>query len=360
MRITSIITALFAVFLMTGRVEKAHAGLFISITVAPPPLPVYVQPPIPGPNYLWTPGYWAWDGDEGDYYWVPGAWVPAPEPGLLWTPGYWGWRDGIYAWNDGYWGPTVGFYGGVDYGFGFTPWGFVGGSWGPGNVFVYNAACSHVSGVISQTNIVYNKTVVVNNQTVNVTNYNTTNNITKVSYAGGNGGTKFQPTSQQLAATNEKHIQPTADQMNHQHLAAKNPDLKFTKNQGKPAIAATSKAGDFSKGSTFGAKAAGGSIKPASFKTNTATRNNGSNTLHQSNGDKKTRSTTLGNQDRLDNKNHHFDEKNTHYDKRNNFIPPKGASINNQIRRPGPPPRPQPRPQQVNKQPPKKDPKQHG
>jgi hypothetical protein len=43
----------------------------ISITIAPPALPVYVQPPIPEPGYLWTPGYWAY-GPDG-YFWVPGT-----------------------------------------------------------------------------------------------------------------------------------------------------------------------------------------------------------------------------------------------------------------------------------------------
>ena len=75
--------------------SASFAGIFVSITVAPPPLPVYVQPVCPQPGYMWSPGYWAW-GDEG-YYWVPGTWVPAPAPGLLWTPGYWGWANGYYA-----------------------------------------------------------------------------------------------------------------------------------------------------------------------------------------------------------------------------------------------------------------------
>jgi WXXGXW repeat (2 copies) len=57
--------------------------------IPPPPLPVYDQPPIPGPGYLWTPGYWDWSDDADDYYWVPGTWVEPPEPGYLWTPGYW-------------------------------------------------------------------------------------------------------------------------------------------------------------------------------------------------------------------------------------------------------------------------------
>ena len=68
----------------------SSAGLFVGVSVnlAPPPLPVYVQPPCPQPGYLWVPGYWAWN--DGAYYWVPGTWVLPPEVGLLWTPGYWG------------------------------------------------------------------------------------------------------------------------------------------------------------------------------------------------------------------------------------------------------------------------------
>ena len=42
----------------------------VSITIAPPALPVYTQPMAPADGYLWTPGYWAY-GDEG-YFWVPG------------------------------------------------------------------------------------------------------------------------------------------------------------------------------------------------------------------------------------------------------------------------------------------------
>ena len=74
----------------------------VSITIAPPALPVYAQPMIPAAGYLWTPGYWA-NGDEG-YFWVPGTWVEPPEAGLLWTPGYWGWGGNAFAWNEGYWG----------------------------------------------------------------------------------------------------------------------------------------------------------------------------------------------------------------------------------------------------------------
>jgi WXXGXW repeat (2 copies) len=60
----------------------AVAQIDLTVMIAPPPLPVYEQPPIPGPGYLWAPGYWSY-GPYG-YYWVPGTWVEPPTVGLLW------------------------------------------------------------------------------------------------------------------------------------------------------------------------------------------------------------------------------------------------------------------------------------
>src|SRR5579872_1468061 len=122
----------------------SHANVFISVAIAPPALPVYDQPPCPEPGWMWTPGYWAYDYDNGGYYWVPGTWVPAPYEGALWTPGYWGWSSGVYLWHAGYWGPHVGYYGGVNYGFGYMGIGFVGGMW-RGHDFEYNTAVVHVN-----------------------------------------------------------------------------------------------------------------------------------------------------------------------------------------------------------------------
>ena len=142
---------------------QAHAGVFISVGFAPPVLPVYVQPPLPAPGYIWTPGYWAY-GDAG-YYWVPGVWVSPPRAGVLWTPGYWGFAGGVYGWHAGYWGPHVGFYGGVNYGFGYGGVGFFGGEW-RGGVFAYNSAVANFGGV-HVTNVYENRTIVERNTIVN-------------------------------------------------------------------------------------------------------------------------------------------------------------------------------------------------
>lgn len=226
----------------------SFADVAISVTVAPPPLPVYVQPVCPGPGYMWTPGYWAWS-DEG-YYWVPGTWVPAPAVGLLWTPGYWGWSNGFYVWNPGYWGPHIGFYGGVDYGFGYTGVGFVGGEWRSG-AFFYNSAVMNVRGA-HITNVYVNKTVIVHN-------------VNRVSYNGGAGGLRAAPTPAQQAAMHEHHVERTALQTQQADAARRNPKLLARNNGGKPVIAATAKPADFSGRNVVPARAAGGRVAPATL-----------------------------------------------------------------------------------------------
>ncbi|HWZ08670.1 MAG TPA: YXWGXW repeat-containing protein [Bradyrhizobium sp.] len=208
-----------------GAIIGGATGAAIAVDIAPPPLPVYDQPPIPAPGYIWTPGYWSWDDDTG-YYWVPGTWVLPPEPESLWTPGYWGWNDGIYAFHEGYWGPEVGFYGGVSYGFGYTGEGYEGGYW-RGGTFFYNRTVNNISNV--QITNVYNKTVVVNN-------------VTNVSYNRGAGGTTAQETPQQIAAANQQHVPPTPQQTQHMQMAAKDPALSLNNNQGHPTVAATTHA----------------------------------------------------------------------------------------------------------------------
>jgi WXXGXW repeat (2 copies) len=226
----------------------AQIAVGVSITVAPPPLPVYVQPAIPAPGYIWTPGYWAY-GPDG-YYWVPGTWVEPPAVGLLWTPGYWGWRDGIYVWNAGYWGPHVGYYGGINYGFGYVGVGYAGGYWN-GGVFSYNRTVNNFGGVTVVNT--YNKTV-INNTTVNQVSFN------------GPGGASAQPTSQELAAAKEKHVEPTQLQTQHMQAASTNRSLLASVNKGNPAIAATSKPGAFTGPGVVGAKAVTATGNPANLK----------------------------------------------------------------------------------------------
>ncbi|WNL44663.1 hypothetical protein RKE25_14675 [Dyella sp. BiH032] len=210
--------------------QPATAGVFVSVNIAPPPLPVYVQPPIPAPGYLWVPGYWAYD-DDGGYYWVPGTWVLPPFSGALWTPAWWGWDDGVYVFHSGYWGPHVGFYGGINYGFGYTGVGYAGGYWDRDR-FYYNRSVNHITTNITN---VYNKTV-INNVTVN-----------RISYNGGPGGTAARATPQELQAERMQRSGPIAAQRQQMTQAAQNHDLRAQFNHGAPAIAATPRPGAFAE-----------------------------------------------------------------------------------------------------------------
>jgi hypothetical protein len=222
----------------------SYGQIGISVTFAPPELPVYEQPPIPGDSYIWTPGYWAY-GDD-DYYWVPGTWVTAPEPGLLWTPPYWGWNGNAFVFYEGYWGPQVGFYGGISYGYGYNGEGYGGGRWQNGQ-FYYNSSVNNVS--TTTVHNVYKETVT--NTTVN-----------RVSYNGGNGGVTARPTSQQEAAAHQRHVPPVAVQTQHAQAARTQPELRASANHGKPPVAATPKAGAFKDHAVVAAKQAGATYNP--------------------------------------------------------------------------------------------------
>ena len=203
------------------------ADAVVTAPVPPPALPVYEQPPIPAPGYLWTPGYWSYA--TAGYYWVPGTWVLPPTAGLLWTPAYWGWHNGLYAFNAGYWGLTVGFYGGINYGFGYNGAGYWGGRWDHGQ-FAYNRTVNNFGGV-HITNV-YNRTVIANNDPG------------RASYNGGVGGVAVRPPAEQEAYAHERHLAPTQEQTAHVEAARNDPSLRATENHGRPQIAATARPGE--------------------------------------------------------------------------------------------------------------------
>jgi hypothetical protein len=173
-------------------------GVAINIHVAPPVLPVYEQPALPAPGYLWTPGYWSY-GDAG-YFWVPGVWAQPP---------------------------VAGFYGGVNYGFGFGGVGFVGGEW-RGGVFAYNSAVANF-GSVHVTNVYENRTIVTENTIVNVNH---------VSFNGGEG-IQVHASAMEMQAANEHHFEATADQVQHEHFASQDRAQLASVNQGRPATMAS-------------------------------------------------------------------------------------------------------------------------
>ncbi len=225
---------------------RAQISIGISVGFAPPALPVYEQPPLPSDGYVWTPGYWAWDGPYQDYYWVPGTWVEPPSPGYLWTPAYWSYDDGgAYVFNEGYWGQTVGFYGGINYGFGYGGEGYEGGYW-QGAVFFYNETVNnvrdaHIGHVFSRPTH--------------------GRGPEGVSFNGGNGA-HARATPEQVAAARGNRIPPTANQQRQIQAARSTPTLRASVNHGAPAVAATARPGELQGPGVVGAARASAPYAP--------------------------------------------------------------------------------------------------
>ena len=227
--------------------SSAAVSIGISVGIAPPLLPVYEQPAIPGYGYIWTPGYWAYGPD--DYYWVPGTWVLPPTVGFLWTPPWWGWSNGAYLWHTGYWGPHVGFYGGIDYGYGYSGSGYEGGYWDHGRLF-YNREVNNIRDPrIGNT---YSRTV---------THRGSENH--HVAFNGGTGGVTATETTQEQAAAHQRHIETTALQTRHIQAASADPSFRHSVNNGTPAITATSKPANFNAAGATGAPVGLTGIQPA-------------------------------------------------------------------------------------------------
>jgi hypothetical protein len=250
---------LIVTIVCTAAAGFAQVGIGVTVSFGPPALPVYVQPLCPAPGWIWTPGYWAFDPDFGDYYWVPGTWVLAPQVGFLWTPPYWAWNGIGFVFYPGYWGPVVGFYGGINYGYGYFGRGYEGGRWDRGE-FYYNRTVNNIN--VTNIHNVYNTTV-VNNTTVN-----------RVSYNGGVGGTTARPTAQEETAARAQRIGPVAAQHEQVQTARGNPELRASANQGKPPIAATDKPGSFKGSGIVAAEQAGAPYRPPANRNATGPGSN--------------------------------------------------------------------------------------
>jgi hypothetical protein len=70
-----------------------------------PPAPIIENIPDERPagnQFVWVPGYWAWDTDREVYIWVSGCWRAAP-PRMSWVPGYWSRVTTGWQWVAGFW-----------------------------------------------------------------------------------------------------------------------------------------------------------------------------------------------------------------------------------------------------------------
>jgi hypothetical protein len=78
------VVALFAAATLSTP-ALAAVNFNFGIEVPPPPQQVEVVP-APRSGYVWSPGYWAWDGYR--HVWVEGRWI-AERPAYVWVPDRW-------------------------------------------------------------------------------------------------------------------------------------------------------------------------------------------------------------------------------------------------------------------------------
>ena len=98
-----------------GLVHEAYASptVFAAQAGAPvpkePPQAIEELPPEQKPegdNVQWINGYFAYDDQKGDFYWVSGIWRIPPD-GYRWVPGYWSQVEGGYVRISGFWAPAT-------------------------------------------------------------------------------------------------------------------------------------------------------------------------------------------------------------------------------------------------------------
>lgn len=99
MKLTSCLAIAVLACGLMSRPQQADAAVFIGI--APPAPIVEVAPAVPALGYVWTPGYWNWNGAR--YIWIRGAYALPPRVGAAFVPGRWVARPRGWAFVRGHW-----------------------------------------------------------------------------------------------------------------------------------------------------------------------------------------------------------------------------------------------------------------
>jgi len=88
-RIAGIVAGLLAVAAIAAPLpsfaDQPEVRVFVE--TAPPPPKESVPPTPEKVGYVWSSGYWSWNGS--DFVWTEGSWVAVTEPTKNWVPPTW-------------------------------------------------------------------------------------------------------------------------------------------------------------------------------------------------------------------------------------------------------------------------------
>ena len=87
--------------LFVGALSFQALAADVFVQVAPPRVRVEHRPPRPERGYIWTPGYYRWDGRS--HLWVDGRWERPPHPHARWEQHRWVRRNGGWVFVEGHW-----------------------------------------------------------------------------------------------------------------------------------------------------------------------------------------------------------------------------------------------------------------
>lgn len=91
--------SLLSLFMLSG---CGIGGYYAGVTVGPPaPLVETPYGVAPGPDYIWTPGFYDWDGNN--WAWRHGAWRRPPHHGDHYVPTHWDHERGGYRVHRSHW-----------------------------------------------------------------------------------------------------------------------------------------------------------------------------------------------------------------------------------------------------------------
>jgi hypothetical protein len=101
-RHVGIIAGLLAVGALAAPLPSfaAPAEVRVLVDVAPP-APKVSAPPAAKVGYVWSSGYWNWNGSA--YVWTEGSWVAVAEPTKTWIPPTWTKVNNQWYFTAGHW-----------------------------------------------------------------------------------------------------------------------------------------------------------------------------------------------------------------------------------------------------------------